>query len=56
MNSPMLQQHKKAKRIVEEILRELDDRGGFDGWWGDIDEDIQEEIKAKLTEIVYDNL
>lgn len=27
----------------------LGDRGGFDGWWGDIDEDTQDECFAAIV-------
>jgi len=40
------------KEIVNEIIDALCDRGGFDGWWGNIDEDIQNEIKEELVNII----
>jgi hypothetical protein len=36
-------------KIVDDILAELSDRSGFDGWWGDIDPDIQTEIRQALA-------
>ena len=33
-----------ARVAVEAVFDELNTRGGFDGWWGEIDEDIQVEI------------
>lgn len=38
----------KAHKIVTEVISELDGRGGFDHWWGGIEEDIQEEILEAL--------
>ena len=35
-------------QIVTAILDELQGRGGFDHWWDDIDEEIQEEITNSL--------
>ena len=39
---------KKLNETVEEILNNLLDRGGFDGWWSDIEESTQQEIKEEL--------
>jgi len=44
--------NKYAHEIIELILNELKGRGGFDGWWGNIDDDIQEEIQHELEIIV----
>jgi len=38
--------------VIADIIGALDDRGGFDAWWDDIDEDIQDEIKDELVGIV----
>ena len=46
----------KAKKIVDEILSELNGRKGFDDWWYNIDEDITEEIENELVDIVVKNL
>lgn len=45
-----------ARRIVDAVLRNLDDRSGFDGWWGDLDTDIQAEIRRALRGDVEDIL
>ena len=37
---------------IEEIIEELNGRKGFDDWWGNIDEDIQEEIINSLINIL----
>lgn len=42
----------QAERIVAAILTNLDDRSGFDWWWGDIDSATQREIKRTLAKIV----
>jgi len=36
----------------EKIISALCDRGGFDGWWGNIDEDIQNEILTMMDHII----
>lgn len=38
----------QADRIVDAVLRELNGRGGFDHWWGNIDHEIREEIRETL--------
>jgi len=41
------------KNKAEELLNKmLSSRGGFDGWWGNIDDDIQEEIIEEITQII----
>ena len=40
------------KEIVEKMINALTDRGGFDDWWQNIDEDIQDEIIDKLVDIL----
>lgn len=47
---------KKAESIIKEIIISLGNRGGFDGWWDDIDEDIQEDIKEELVKIVMEKV
>jgi hypothetical protein len=44
-----------TKETVEKILRMLDDRSGFDGWWNDIDEDTQDEIKDQIALIISES-
>ena len=38
----------KAQDIILKIFDSLGDRGGFDHWWDDLDEDIQTEILEDL--------
>ena len=45
-----------ADMIVEKMIDELSGRSGFDGWWGNIDEDIQNEIKEELCKIIQNTL
>ena len=47
---------KRAKKIVKAILTDLEDRSGFDHWWGDIDGPIRTEIRKELTSIVVAEL
>lgn len=42
----------QAKKIVKVVLDDLDGRSGFDHWWGGIDVDIQNEIRATLVGLV----
>ena len=41
-----------ASEIAAAVLSELEGRKGFDWWWDDLDEDIQQEIREALTERV----
>lgn len=41
-----------SKLAVQRIIKELDGRGGFDDWWGNLGDDIQDEIRDKLEEIL----
>jgi hypothetical protein len=45
-----------SAEIVEEILHELKGRKGFDWWWEEMDEDIQQEIKGLLVVIIDQGL
>ena len=47
---------KVADKIVLHVLDELGGRKGFDYWYGNIDDDIQDEIKDALREIVSHHL
>lgn len=40
------------KELIEKIIDELNGRKGFDDWWYDLDEDIQEEITETLVNIL----
>lgn len=39
----------KAKQLIDDILKDLTDRGGLGDEWYQIDPEIQEEIKAEWT-------
>ncbi len=43
-----------AVRAVEEILTDLNSRGGFDDWFGDIVEDLKVEIRAEMARHITD--
>ena len=36
-------------KLANQLIESLTDRGGFDDWWHNIDEDIQEEILGNLA-------
>jgi len=38
--------------LVDKLLDELNNRSGFDDWWGNIDEEIQLEIRTNLIKII----
>jgi len=40
------------KEIVEKMINALNNRGGFDDWWYNIDEEIQTEITDELVNIL----
>lgn len=43
------------REIVIKIIDALNNRGGFDDWWGNIDPDTKEEIISELESIVKSN-
>lgn len=42
----------EVKKCVGEIIDTLCDRGGFDDWWYNLDDEVEKEITDKLEEIV----
>lgn len=42
-----------SHQIALMVIDVLDGRGGFDGWWGDIDEDIKDEIRTEIASVVH---
>ena len=46
----------QADNCVYDLLVELQGRGGFDGFWDDIDEETQTDIRDSLKEIVFEYL
>ena len=42
----------EVKKCVAEIIDTLCDRGGFDDWWYNLDDEVEKEITDKLEEIV----
>ena len=48
--------NKEIKKTVLEILDALCDRNGFDDWWYNLDNDIEEEIETMLYEIINKRL
>lgn len=42
----------QAERIVNALLRDLYERGGFDAWWDHVADDIMQEILPELVNIV----
>jgi hypothetical protein len=39
---------------IDKMIELLSDRRGFDGWWEDIDEDIQNEIKEEMLSVIIE--
>lgn len=37
---------------AQKIITMLCGRSGFDGWWGDIDDDTKQEIRCELADII----
>ena len=44
----------KIKQMVDEMIKELQSRGGFDGWWDEIDDDTKDDIVSALIAIAID--
>jgi hypothetical protein len=38
--------------IAVQVIVNLTDRSGFDNWWGNLDEDIQEEILQEIVDTI----
>lgn len=41
-----------ALRIAGLVLTMLEDRGGFDHWWHEIEPEDQDEIKGAIADII----
>jgi len=41
-----------TKEVAEEIIKALSDRKGFDGWYGNIDDDTKKEIIDEMSQII----
>lgn len=48
--------HELAAKVVAAVLADLGERRGFEAWWGDIDEDVQQEVRRDLTARVAETL
>ena len=42
----------EIKKCVGEIIDTLCDRGGFDDWWYNLDDDTEKEIEKELESII----
>jgi hypothetical protein len=42
----------EIKKCALEIIDSLCDRNGFDDWWNNLDDDIEEEITSELESII----
>jgi hypothetical protein len=42
----------RAKKAVKAVLDDLNDRSGFDHWWGDIDSATRREIRGALAKAI----
>lgn len=45
-----------AQEIVHIVLKDLEDRKGFEEWWDDIDDDVALEIAEELVAKVASHL
>ena len=43
---------RKREKLVKQMMEYLCGRGGFDDWWRNLDDDIQEEIIVDLAEFI----
>jgi hypothetical protein len=43
---------KKYSKLVQSIIENLCDRGGFDEWWYNIDDDIKREIRVEMRQTI----
>lgn len=43
---------KKGVSTAERVIKLLDDRNGFDRWWEEIDEEVQDEIVKEIAGVV----
>ena len=44
--------NREVKKCVLEIFDALCDRNGFDDWWYNLDDEIQEDIETSIEEII----
>jgi len=44
----------KARKAVDDILKDICDRSGLQNAWEEIDEDIQEEIKEEWVDVILE--
>ena len=44
--------HGYAVLVAKKVVAILEDRSGFDGWWDDIDDDIQNEILERIAKVI----
>lgn len=42
----------QARTVADQIITDLCGRGGLDGAWDNIDDDIKEEIRMRWVEII----
>jgi myo-inositol catabolism protein IolC len=47
--------HQQDVRTTDKILRNLNDRGGFDAWWSDIDPVTQAEIWNEIHDTILES-
>jgi hypothetical protein len=44
------------KTPAQKIISALEDRGGFDSWWGCLPKNIQEEVIEEMAEIIDEHI
>lgn len=52
----MASDREAVERAADAALRVLEDRKGFDWWWDDLDEELQQEIRAAIIEAIWNEV
>lgn len=47
-----LKEPPKGLKIAKAVIKALEDRGGFDSWWCDVDDDSKMEILEEIAKVV----
>lgn len=52
LTAQLIMKNKEIKKTVAEILDSLCNRSGFDDWWYNLGDDIENEIENELFQII----